>query len=274
MHRPLRPAYLGLVGLVLTLSAASAQPDLAPKPAAPPGASDRMALATPRAPLSRITLPRLASLLGRDEPIRIVAFGSSSTQGAGASSPHTTYPALLEDDLEDRLQIDESSRRSLTVINRGIGGDDSEAMAKRLNTDVLAERPDLVIWQTGSNEPLRGTPVERFRQLTREGILAMRATGADVILMDQQWCAKLTGASNAQAYADALHAVADELGVPVIRRHAMMRDWVARGLMTPTQMIGPDGLHMTDAGYRQLAKSAAAEILKGAGLFPSSLAQN
>ena len=33
-----------------------------------------------------------------------------------------------------------------------------------------------------------------------------------------------------------------------------MQSWVTHGLMTPAQMIGPDGLHMTDAGYRQLAR--------------------
>ncbi len=278
MPNLIRPSLLGLALAILAGGTALAQPDLVPQPATRPGSLQGqgagISAKVPSAALPRIALPRIASMLGRDGDIRIVAFGSSSTQGAGATSSATTYPALLETDLEERLQIGASSRRSITVINRGIGGDDSEAMAKRLERDVLAERPDLVIWQTGSNDPLRGTPVERFRELTREGILAIRATGADIILMDQQWCARLSGAGNAQAYADALHAVAAELGVPVIRRHAMMQAWVARGLMTPTQMIGPDGLHMTDAGYRQLAKSAAAQILVGAGLIQPSLAQN
>lgn len=267
----LRPTLLGLALTVVgTGGSAFAEPDLLQKAAARPIQIE------PRASvrLSRIALPRIASLIGKDGEIRIVAFGSSSTAGAGASSPAASYPALLETDLEDRLQIGNSSTRSITVINRGKGGDDSQDMARRLQRDVLDERPDLVIWQTGSNDPLKGVPVERFKELTREGIAAIRATGADLILMDQQWCRRLSGVDNAQAYADALHEAAAEAGVPVIRRHAMMQAWVEHGLMTPTQMIGPDGLHMTDAGYRQLAKSAAAQILGDAGLAPSSLARN
>ena len=251
------------------LSGASAQPD-APPISAPVAASQKPASAE-RLPTK---LVRLASLLGRDGEVRIVAFGSSSTEGAGASSPAMAYPALLERDLEERLQIGASSPRSITVINRGKGGDTSEAMARRLERDVLAERPDLVVWQTGSNDPLAGVPLERFVQLTRAGILAIRATGADVVLMDQQWCQKLTGVEGAERYGEALHALAAELGVPVIRRRALMQSWVTHGLMTPAQMISPDGLHMTDAGYRQLAKAAAAQILVGAGLIQPSLARN
>ncbi|GJE55998.1 hypothetical protein EKPJFOCH_2495 [Methylobacterium thuringiense] len=260
-------------GLALLATAAGlpalAQPDLAPT--ATPRAVERQRVASERV---SIKLARLASLLGKDGDIRIVAFGSSSTAGAGASSPAATYPALLETDLEDRLQIGASSRRSVTVINRGKGGDDARDMAGRLERDVIAEHPDLVVWQTGSNDPLKGVPVERFKELTRAGILAIRAAGSDVVLMDQQWCQRLSGVANAAEYGEALHELSAELGVPVIPRHDMMRAWVTRGLMTPQQMIGPDGLHMTDAGYRQLAKAAAVQILAGAGLVQPSLARN
>lgn len=216
-------------------------------------------------------LPRVAGLVTKGNDIRIVAFGSSSTEGIGASSPATAYPAQLQHDLEERLRHRTAAdpgavHPAVTMINRGKGGDDSEAMAKRLDRDVLAERPDLVIWQTGSNDPMNGVSVERFAELTRSGILAMRAIGADVVLMDQQWCKRLSNTAGAEQYGAALHAVASELGVPVIRRNAMMRAWAAKGLLSPQQMIGPDGLHMTDAGYDRLAKAAMTEILVSAGL--------
>lgn len=211
-------------------------------------------------------LPRLATRLAGGGEIRIVAFGSSSTEGIGASSPASTYPALLQRDLSASLRLGVAGRPSVTVINRGKGGDDSEAMARRLQRDVLVERPDLVIWQTGSNDPMTGVPVERFVELTRAGIAAIRATGAEVVLMDQQWCRRLSGTAGSERYTDALHALASEVDVPVIRRRALMQTWVAKGLITPTQMIGPDGLHMTDAGYDRLAKAASAQILVNAGL--------
>jgi acyl-CoA thioesterase I len=92
--------------------------------------------------------------------------------------------------------------------------------------------------------------------------------------MDQQWCQRLSGVANAAQYGDALHELSAELGVPVIRRHDMMLSGITRGLMTPQQMIGPDGLHMTDAGYSRLARSAAAQLLAGAGLSQPSLVRN
>ena len=252
-------------------------------PARAEPAPERLALAQPEAaPLARpaiprralARLPRLAGLIQQGSPIRIVAFGSSSTEGSGASSPATTYPAQLQRDLAQRLSGIGVAPAAVTVLNRGKGGDDSEAMARRLEGDVLADKPDLVIWQTGSNDPMSGVSVERFTELTRAGILAMRAAGADVVLMDQQWCKKLTTTEGSERYGAALHAVATELNVPVIRRNAMMRAWAAQGLLSPTQMIGPDGLHMTDAGYDRLARAATAQLLASAGLAQDTATQN
>ncbi len=275
-RRPLVP----ILGLALVALCAPARAEPAPPHAIhagldahPPAQPSRMGRpALPARTMAR--LPRLAGLVARGADIRIVAFGSSSTEGIGATSPGATYPAQLQEDLESRLDTSGSAHQFVTVLNRGKGGDDAEAMARRLDADVLAEKPDLVVWQTGSNDPMTGVSVERFAELTRAGILAIRATGADVILMDQQWCKRLSGTAGSELYGTALHAVASELGVPVIRRNAMMRAWVAKGLLTPTQMIGPDGLHMTDAGYNHLAKAAMTQILVSAGLPEEGPARN
>jgi hypothetical protein len=51
--------------------------------------------------LVRLTIPLEAvkNAMSRDGDFRIVALGSSSTQGAGASSPKMCYPAQLEAEL-------------------------------------------------------------------------------------------------------------------------------------------------------------------------------
>jgi hypothetical protein len=52
---------------------------------------------------------KLASLdSGSDRKLEVLAIGSSSTEGIGASSPADTYPARLEDDCRIRT----ASRRS------------------------------------------------------------------------------------------------------------------------------------------------------------------
>ena len=100
--------------------------------------------------------------LAARQPVRIIAFGSSSTEGIGASSPAATYPSPPESCTHRGL----AARTNLSsVLNRGIGGEDADDMARRLPT-VIAEHPDLIIWQTGTNDPLRGVPLDRFEQET------------------------------------------------------------------------------------------------------------
>jgi lysophospholipase L1-like esterase len=41
-----------------------------------------------------------------------------------------------------------------------------------------------------------------------------------------------------------------------------MHAWLRQGLLTKSQMLASDGLHMTDGGYALLARSVAPEILK------------
>src|SRR4051812_32009230 len=94
-------------------------------------------------------LPRVAKLIARGEPIKIVAFGSSSTFGTGASTPAATYPSQLQIALERLFP-----NSPVTVANRGIPGERVSDMMKRFRRDVLEEQPDLLIWQTGTNSAL------------------------------------------------------------------------------------------------------------------------
>lgn len=201
-----------------------------------------------------VLLPRVAEHLTRGE-LRIVAFGSSSTQGIGASSSAFAYPAQLEEDLEALLP-----HTSVAVINQGVGGEDAVDMALRL-PNVLAARPDLVIFQTGTNDPLRGVPIDRFVALTRKVIERLRTADIDVMLMEPQLCRVTKSVPASVLYRDAVRTLAAEMDVPIIRRWDLMQSWLSHDLVTPVQMLAPDGLHMADAGYTLLAKEVAREIL-------------
>jgi acyl-CoA thioesterase I len=201
-------------------------------------------------------LTSAAADLAASHSLRIVAFGSSSTEGIGASSPAASYPSRLQAELSAALP----AGVQVKVANRGIGGEDAEDMMRRLPA-ILQERPDLVIWQTGTNDPLRGLPLARFAELTREGILAMRAAGLDVMLMEPQDCPVFSAKPGSLGYRDAVRAIGAELGVPVIRRYDLMKRWLETAALTRAQMQAPDGLHMSDAGYALLAKAVARDIL-------------
>jgi len=208
-------------------------------------------------------LLRVIDRLAAHQLVRIIAFGSSSTEGIGASSPAATYPSRLQAALTTAWP----SRQPIVVFNRGIGGEDADDMALRLPS-VIAEHPDLIIWQTGSNDPLRGVPLERFVQETTAGILEIRAAHIDVMLLEPQLCRELDNKPVSVEYRDALRGIGEALDVPVIRRYDLMRKWLAEGVLTPAQMLSPDGLHMADGGYAKLAEAIAEDIRRGAGPPP------
>jgi lysophospholipase L1-like esterase len=187
-------------------------------------------------------------------PFRIVAFGSSSTEGSGATSAEASYPAQLARLLAAR------SAFPIEMINRGIGGQDIDDMMHRLRPDVVARHPDLVIWQAGSNDPLRGVPVDRFARELRRGIVDLQGAGAEVVLMEPQWCPQLEGDAAGLAFVEAVRAAGCDCGVDVVRRHDLMRRWVASHRIARQDLIGPDGLHMTDASYALLAQAVADQI--------------
>src|SRR5919108_3216616 len=106
-----------------------------------------------------VTLPHTARAIRRGEALVIVAIGSSSTQGVGASDQARTYPALLAEELRRRWP-----RLAVTVVNKGIGGENAQQMLARFPRDVLPYHPQLVIWQTGSTSALQSGDLQRYEQ--------------------------------------------------------------------------------------------------------------
>jgi acyl-CoA thioesterase-1 len=83
--------------------------------------------------------------------VRLLAYGDSLIQGYGLPT-RDTFPKQLERALKERGY-------DVTVINGGRSGDTSAAGLARLDW-ALAEKPDAVILELGSNDALRGLPPE------------------------------------------------------------------------------------------------------------------
>ncbi len=204
---------------------------------------------------------RVAARIGRGEALTIVAVGSSSTQGSGASAPGLSYPSRLAAELKERFPA-----IGIRVINRGKGGEDVTEELARLDRDVIAERPDLVIWQVGTNAVLRRDDLAADRELIERGVAQLKQSGSDVMLMDLQYAPRVI-ARPAYAEMEQLIANAAKSGqVGLFRRFEMMQQWqAAQPADAPRMadaMVGPDGLHMTDRGYFCLAANLA-EALAG-----------
>ena len=204
-----------------------------------------------------VSSPASRAAVRAGRPFTVVAFGSSSTEGVGASAPDRTYPALLEARLQKALPGE-----AIRVLNRGIGGQEVGEMVDRLDTDVLAEHPQLVVWQVGSNAALHGTDPETFRDRLVAGLQRLRAAGVDVVIMDSQLSPAVMSRPLQPQIAARLREAATAASVPVFSRTALMRAWEADGV-PPLDMLGPDGLHHNDRGYACLAEALAGAILDG-----------
>ncbi|MES2710859.1 MAG: SGNH/GDSL hydrolase family protein [Pseudomonadota bacterium] len=209
----------------------------------------------PAMPPQALALPHTRAALSSGAPLRILALGSSSTEGTGATWPDATYPEQLEQRLRAALP-----GRNVTVLNRGRGGQEVTEMLLRLRADVLALSPTLVIWQVGANAALRGLDAREFRIKLEQGLDALRAGGIETILMDSQVAPQIQAAPERLRIQAALHAVAADRRVPIFSRTALMQGWEAQGLPN-SAVIGVDGLHHTDRGYACLATALAQSIL-------------
>ena len=207
------------------------------------------------------SLPHVASKLAAGLPVVIVAFGSSSTQGWGSSSPDFAYPNRLFAQLKRQYPA-----ADITVLNRGKGGDDAPEMMKRLQAAVLDANPDLVIWQLGTNAVLRGFDPAVTEQQVEEGIARIQAAGSDVVLVDPQYSPRVTERpENAGRMVNLLHRVARLRHVGIFPRFEVMRDWHETQQLPVETFVNADGLHMNDWGYACFAQLLGDDIIRSVG---------
>jgi acyl-CoA thioesterase I len=251
------------VAAALTLGCAQAQDLTANNATANDAALNAAPKAACTAPSDLIRLDygfkRVSQKIAAGQPVKIVAIGSSSTAGAGASSPALTYPARLEAELRALMP-----RVSVTVINRGVNGEESRDMLERFERDVFAENPDMVIWQVGSNSVLRDQPLAPHVALIRDGLLKLKDAGAEVILMNPQYAPKVIAKPDAELMVDLIEHAAKQAHVDLFQRFALMRYLPLTESMPFEAFLSPDELHMNDWSYACVAKLLAGSIAEAA----------
>jgi acyl-CoA thioesterase-1 len=202
------------------------------------------------------TLALIKAKLAQDEPVRILAIGSSSTEGIGASSPDHSYPAQLEDDLSVRWKDE------VTVVNAGKGGETAIQTINRLEAALKADKFDLVIWQVGTNDAINGVSEDAFRALLERGVAAAQNAGTAMILLDQQYFPSIKDLPRYERFVKAVSALGNERKVSVFSRYALMQDWNSHSMEELRSMLSADGFHMGDKGYDCLAGHVAEAIDK------------
>lgn len=189
--------------------------------------------------------------------------GSSSIQGHGASRPELSFVPLLEMGLERRLPgVD------VTVINKGIGGETAFDTVGRLEPEIMLGKPDMVIWQLGTNDVLRDRPLSDVLADFHRGADILKRAEVDVLLIDPQRLPETTEDRNFIARNPALDMVSRHIDAEgaasrfaVLHRFRAMMDWsgLDRG------GVGPDDLHLNDGGYACWAAIAAEGLASALG---------
>jgi lysophospholipase L1-like esterase len=207
------------------------------------------------------SLPRVATKLASGAPVLIIAFGSSSTNGHGASSPEFRYPNRLAAQLHRQYPS-----ADISVLIRAKGGEDAPEMMKRLQTDVLDMKPDLVIWQVGTNAVLRNLDPTDTALMVEDGIARIQAVGSDVVLVDPQYSPRVNEhAESAGKMVKLLGRVAELRHVGIFPRFEVMREWHEKQSIPMDTFVIADGLHMNDWGYACFAQLLGDDIIKSVG---------
>jgi lysophospholipase L1-like esterase len=213
------------------------------------------------AKLARLRAPLLhmARRVAAGGPLTIVALGSSSTAGAGASSPAASYPSRLAVELKTLFPD-----LAVTVINRGVNGEEAAEMLARFEQSGATDKPDVVLWQIGTNSVLRDRPLVHYEELIQRGLARMKAVGADVVLIDPQFAPKVLAKPEAADMVSLIAAAATKRGVDLFPRFAIMRAWHEDEAIPFEGFLAPDQLHMNDWGYACLAKLVGTALAESA----------
>ncbi|MCY2930830.1 MAG: SGNH/GDSL hydrolase family protein [Planctomycetota bacterium] len=197
--------------------------------------------------------PQLSQLVARmtaGDRVNVVFLGGSITWGAAATDPpKTSYRALVTSWLETQFP-----KAHVNSIDAAIGGTGSKLGVFRMDRDVTAYDPDLVIIEFAVNDSESPDTTE-----TMEGILrklhAHNPETAVVILVlgaGGDYAALPTWTSH--------RCLAASFGLPCIDVVSPIQKLMKEGLST-TEFLS-DGCHPNDTGYRLYADIIRGELAR------------
>ena len=169
-------------------------------------------------------LQRVTAAVAKEKTLRIVVLGGASSTLPGPDGAQYAYPARLEVALKQLLPT-----VAVTVTADIKTRQSAEEAADHMDKLVLDQKPNLVVWQAGTYDAVRGTDLEDFRSSIADGVEKIQANGTDVVLLNMQYSPRTESMVAVGAYADSMRWVAREREVPVFDRLAIMRHWYESG---------------------------------------------
>ncbi len=251
----------GLSAAVTNAPAPAPLPTPLVPPLSPPCAVPEADIAIP-APL-----PNVMALLQKHATIHILAIGSSSTFGVGASSLLSNYPTRLGVILDKTLK-----GADIEIANRGIAGELADTTADRIMSEVALSKPDLVLWQLGTNDALSRVPPEDFETTVRETVRWLKSQDIDVALVGMQYVPRFSLDPAYSAIRRTLRKIAKDENVLYVRRYDAMR--FMESVRSNEKIMANDQFHLNDLGYRCMAEHIAHAVIISLFAKPARPANN
>ena len=172
---------------------------------------------------TNVPLPHVAEAI-QAKHLQIAVIGSASSTLRGASGVQHAYPAQLEAELGRRLSG--VAVKVVPHIQQGAAADAAATFPRLL----AAEKPNLVVWQTGTGDVMLGIDPEVFHDALDKGLQTLQTGGADVILMNLQYSPRTDAMMHVDAYAHAMRTVAEDRNVLLFDRMGIMKYWNDEGI--------------------------------------------
>ena len=192
-----------------------------------------------------------AKLHGR-EPLTIVALGSSSTTGFGTFGTGAAFPDVMKAEL---LRLHPAAR--IGVINSGRIMEDLGDNIARIDQDVLSHRPDLLVWQIGTNDVVWRGIADNAKDLLSRSVKRLKASKIDVVLLDLQYTPIVLATNRFARMEKIIDDVAGEQHVGRFPRFVLMKRAIEAGV---TGLVSWDGLHNSAEGYKCVGLALAQMI--------------
>jgi lysophospholipase L1-like esterase len=210
-------------------------------------------------------LKHVAEAVQKEKKLTIAVVGTGSSILAGPDGPRSAYPARLEAVLKQKLPS-----VAVKVVSLVRTRMTTEDLARGMEKMLVDEKPDLVIWQTGTLDAIRRVDPDEFRAALDEGVETLHKGGTDVILMNMQYSPRTDIMVSLGPYADNMRVVAQQHEIPLFDRLAIMRHWSDTGAFD-LYAAGKDNV-LAQRVHDCIGRGIASMIIDAAHLHPESKA--
>jgi lysophospholipase L1-like esterase len=219
-----------------------------------------------------LSIPAVAPAADEPPPLKkgekVVFLGDSITAGGVAPKGYVT---LVKSALAERHKD-----LGIEVVGAGISGNKVPDLQKRLEKDVLAKKPSLVVIYIGINDvwhgesdPAKGTTKEKYEAGLKEIIGKIKDAGARVVLCTPTVIGeKKAGANKLDArldeYAEVSRKVAKDTGAQLCDLRKAFAEHLAKNNPDDKErgILTTDRVHLNDAGNKLVADTILATIDK------------